>query len=118
MESTKKNLHRLITEKNERLSAYKRKNDHFVYESIHPADVENYEANGWEIHKVSKTRVRVKKLKSHDKLLEDQAWCLFYRMGYPEINDDQFKITFNRFDGSVGSKQIDVFAKDDETVMV
>lgn len=45
MESTKKNLHPLITEKNERLSTYKRKNDNFIYESIHPADVENYEAS-------------------------------------------------------------------------
>lgn len=39
-------------------------------------------------------------------------------MGYPELSGEQFKINFERQDGSFGSKQIDVFAKDDETVLV
>lgn len=39
-------------------------------------------------------------------------------MGYSELNDDQFKIKFKSHDGSNGEKQIDVFAKDDETVVI
>lgn len=118
MDSKNNSLNPLLTEKSERISSYKKRNDNFIYESIHPADFVNYESLGWVVHKESKKSVRVKKLKSHDTLLEDQTWCLFYRMGYPEINDQQFKITFKRHDGTIGSKQIDVFAKDDETVIV
>ena len=108
----------LLVEKSIRLASYKKRNDHYYYESIHPADLQEYESQEWEIHRESKTRVRMKRQKSHDRLLEDQTWCLFYRMGYPELNGEQFKITFERFDRSIGAKQIDVFAKDDETVLV
>lgn len=108
----------MLSSASERLSAYKIRRDDFIYESIHPADIEKYEATGWEIHKESKTRVRMKRRKSHDRLLEDQVWCLFYRMGYPDINGERFKIKYVRQDGTTCEKQIDVFAKDDETVVV
>ena len=111
-------LSSMLTAQSERMSAYKVRRDEFVYESIHPADIEKYEASGWSIHKESKTRVRIKRLKAHDRLLEDQVWCLFYRMGYPELNGARFKVKYTRQDGSSSEKQIDVFAKDDETVIV
>ena len=119
MESNNKNnLNSLITGKSDRLAAYKKRNDLYIVKNIHPADLADYETQGWEIQRILKTRVVIKKLKPHEKLLEDQTWCLFYRMGYPELNDDQFKIKFSRHDGSNGEKQIDVFAKDDETVII
>lgn len=108
----------MLSSASERLSAYKIRRDEFIYESIHPADIEKYEASGWEIHKESKTRVRMKSRKTHDRLLEDQVWCLFYRMGYPDINGERFKIKYVRQDGTTCEKQIDVFAKDDETVVI
>lgn len=108
----------MLTSAAERLSAYKIKRDDFIYESIHPADIEKYEATGWEIHKESKTRVRMKRRKTHDRLLEDQVWCLFYRMGYPDLNGTRFKIQYQRQDATTCEKQIDIFAKDDETVVV
>lgn len=111
-------LNPLIKEKLDRAAAYKKKNDLFALKSIHPADLPSYESQGWEVQRKLKTLVIIKKLKPHERLLEDQTWCLFYRMGYPELNDDQFKIKFKRYDGASGEKQIDVFAKDDETVIV
>ena len=65
-----------------------------------------------------KRAVRVKRPKGHERWLEDRVWCLFYSMGYPVLNADGFKITFEREDGSIGRKQVDVFAEDDETVVV
>lgn len=108
----------MLTSPSERLSAFKIRRDTFIYESIHPADIEKYEAEGWIVHKESKTRVRMKRLKTHDRLLEDQVWCLFYRMGYPELNGARFKVKYTRQDLTAAEKQIDVFAKDDETVIV
>ncbi len=45
-------------------------------------------------------------------------WCLLFKMGYTALNGSNFKISFLRHDGSKGSKQIDVFAADEETVFV
>jgi DGQHR domain-containing protein len=111
-------LNPLLTSKSEKLAAYKKRRDLFIYESISPSDTEKYEAAGWILHKESKTRVRMKRLKQHKQSLDDQVWCLFYRMGYPDLNDDGFKIRYAQVDGSIGEKKIDVFAKDDETVVV
>lgn len=108
----------LLTEKAERISAFKKRGDSFIHESFHPADLQSREGEGWELERESKTRVRMKRKKAHDRELEDQSWCLFYRMGYPEVNGDNFKISYTRVDGSIGSKQVDVFAKDNETVVI
>jgi len=90
----------------------------FITEGINPADVPKYESDGWTVQKESSRKVRMKKQKNHDTLLEDQAWCLFYRMGYQEIGGKKFKIRYARQDGTLSEKQIDVFAKDDETVII
>jgi DGQHR domain-containing protein len=108
----------LLITKPERLAAYTKRRDQYLYESISPADTEKYETTGWVLHKESKTRVRMKRLKLHSQSLVDQVWCLFYRMGYPELNGEEFKIGYTNIDGSTGEKKIDVFAKDDETVVI
>ena len=108
----------LLLTKSEKLAAYKQRKDQYLYESTLPSNTEKYETAGWILHKESKTRVRMKCLKQHNQSLLDQAWCLFYRMGYPELNGEDFKIRHLQSDGSVGEKKIDVFAKDDETVVI
>lgn len=97
---------------------YKRRHDAFEHRSCHPAEQQKWLQDRWVVHREGKSKVQLKRLKPHDTMLEDQAWCLFYRMGYPELNARRFKIKYQRRDGSSGEKQIDVFAKDDETVVV
>lgn len=115
---SKARLSSILSEKSERVAAFKKRRDIYYYESVHPADLHKYQSEGWEIQRESKTRIRMRRLKPHDRLLEDQTWCLFYRMGYPELNDRQFKIQYERVDGSSGTKQIDVLARDTETVVI
>lgn len=111
-------LYPLITAKAFRQKEYTRRKDAFVFQSVHSADVPTLEADGWTVHREGTRKVRIKKPKPCDILLEDQTWCLFYRMGYPEVNGQKFKIRFTRHDGSEGEKQVDVFAKDDDTVTI
>jgi len=85
--------------------------DQYVYQSIHPADQQKYEDDGWEVYKGGNQKVRMKRLKSHNVFLEDQVWCLFYRMGYPELGGNNFMIRYKRHDGTIGEKKIDVFRK-------
>jgi DGQHR domain-containing protein len=95
----------------------KRKNAN-DFQSVHPADVPAEEMKGWIVQRPGKRTTRLKRQKSHDKWLEDRVWCLLYAMGYPVLNGEHFKISFARADGSVGRKQVDVYAEDEETVFV
>ncbi len=111
-------LHPLLIAKPARQKEFTRRKDAFVVQGVHPADVPKYEADGWIVQREGSRKVRIKKPKGHDAMLEDQAWCLFYRMGYPELSGLDFKIWYLRQDGTEGKKQVDAFAKDDETVIV
>lgn len=91
----------------------------FVTKSIHVADLEEEKAKGWELsRKPGKRKALVQKSKPVSRMLEDRFWSLCRSMGYPAMNGEAFKIKYLRESGSVGSKQIDVFAKDSETVIV
>lgn len=108
----------LISEDKLLRSAARRRKSRFESKTAHHADVENEQQAGWEIQKVNKASTRLKRPKSHDRYLEDRVWSLFYSMGYPVLNGDNFNIRFEREDGSGGRKQIDVYAEDNETVLV
>src|SRR3978361_2299530 len=74
------------------------------------------EADGWVLLKQNKRSVRVFKQKPVDRQLEDDIWCLLYRMGFKELNTTrQFAIQSGE---GTEPRQLDVFAKDDETVFI
>ena len=62
----------------------------------------------------------MRKAKTHDERLENRVWCVLYQLGYPVLNSGRkFEIQIAKSnDGTVVNKQVDVFAKDDETVIV
>jgi DNA sulfur modification protein DndB len=97
----------LIEEMNARRTAYRRRRDENDYVKVHPADEQKYAEDGWTSHKTTQTHLWLKRKKSFDRLLEDQVWCLFYKMGYPVLNGPRFRIQYKRNDGSLGTKQID-----------
>jgi DNA sulfur modification protein DndB len=99
-------------------SEFRLRRDELEYKTIHSSQDEEYYAKGWELHLAGTSRVRVKRTKPHDVRLEDRVWSLLFRMGYPELGGRNCKIKFKRVDGSQDEKQIDVFAKDDETVLI
>jgi DNA sulfur modification protein DndB len=99
--------------------AAKRKRGHDVV-SVAESDVAARLADGWEqVKKLKGQKVRLQRTIPIDRQLENRLWMLFYLMGYPEIGGGQdFKIHFTRQNDQAGNKQIDVFAKDSETVIV
>lgn len=73
------------------------------------------EADGWTLAKRNKRSLRLERAKPIDRQLEDDVWTLLYRMGFKALNPDRnFHIVAK--DGS--RRQLDVFAKDGETVFV
>jgi DNA sulfur modification protein DndB len=89
-----------------------------ISKTFHRADEDEAVANGWKVTTRRKRTVVCQKPKPVSQYLEDRFWCLCQDMGYPVLNGAAFKISFERSDGTTGSKQIDVFAKDGETVIV
>lgn len=79
---------------------------------------EKQEQKGWSVLRENKTNVRMRIPKSIDEILENRFWNVLYRFGYDELNIGRsFQIKLNTKDKAL-TKQIDVFAKDDETVIV
>lgn len=66
----------------------------------------------------NKTTYRMRRSKRFDEVLENRFWNILYRFGYAELNAGRrFRVVVGK--GSEATeKQIDVFAKDDETVVV
>jgi len=108
----------ILSDVRELSSAYRTRKRTFDSKSVHPADVEEESNRGWEVQRVGIRSARIKRPKTHNRWLEDRLWCLFYSMGYRTLNGENFKISFHRADGSTGRKQVDVYAEDDETVIV
>src|SRR6266478_2770232 len=74
------------------------------------------EADGWQVLRLNKRSIRLKKEKPKDRQLEDDTWCLLYRMGFQELNINRnFSI---RVDEKTQPRQLDVFARDGETVFI
>ena len=78
------------------------------------------ESEGWYFFKDTKNpeKVKVHKDKSIHEVFENRLWVLFASMGFYILNRDQtFTINYS-LKGQNLDKQIDVFAVDDETVLV
>lgn len=71
---------------------------------------------GWEVLRENISSIKLKKAKPHDELLEDRVWCFLAEMGFKEMSEDRnFSIPEH---DDLPPRQIDVFAKDDETVVI
>lgn len=82
--------------------------------------LEDEENEGWKFLKDTKNpdKIKVFKDKPSDEQFENRLWVLFAQMGFTQLNRDRhFNITYTS-EGASHSKQIDVFAVDDETVLV
>lgn len=91
----------------------------FKEESVPKAMLDEYIADGWEIDRELKLKVKLRRPFSHDERLENKVWHLAYLLGYPEISEGRnFQVLIKRKGAEPYYKQIDVLAKDDETVIV
>lgn len=82
--------------------------------------LEELEGEGWEYVKdyADPKFIKVRKEKPYDEQFEDKIWLLLYKMGFDYLNSDRnFKMTYD-YQNSNFTQQIDVFAADDETVLI
>jgi DNA sulfur modification protein DndB len=75
-------------------------------------------SQGWQVKAVLKTKTRIFLPKPTDIAFEDKVWSLFALMGFKLMNADRsFHLPYDKKNPDL-TQQIDVFAKDDETVVV
>jgi MT-A70 len=109
----------LVCTDGEKHAEYKRRRDESIYMKVLPGGESPYLADGWKTSKKLKRFVRLSKAKSLDRQFEDRVWRFFYKMGYQDLNKGHdFTIRYKAADGTFREKQIDIFAKDSETVIV
>lgn len=98
---------------------FRRRNSIWELKSIQPAEEDLHLQEGWSVHRRLKATIKVQKERPLDERLENKWWVLLYKMGYQEMNAGRhFRVLMKRRNGVEGKKQIDVFARDDETVIV
>jgi hypothetical protein len=91
----------------------------FDEKSVAGDAIQDHEAKGWQIDRKLKRVTKVKREKEIDERLENRFWMLLVKLGYPEISDGRnFTVLIERKGAEPLRKQVDVFAKDDETVIV
>lgn len=118
-EQPKAILHPLVTTEGEKHAEFRRRRDDRIFTKVPAGGEPPLLEEGWQPFKRLKKFVRLAKDKSVDRKFEDKVWQLFYRMGYDDINKGQsFTITYKASDKSNREKQVDIFAKDEETVIV
>ncbi len=75
-------------------------------------------SQGWELVAELKTKTKLIKKKPHDIAFEDKVWSLFALLGFKLLNKDRhLHIPYDKKDHNL-TQQIDVFAKDDESVLI
>ena len=96
---------------------YRKRNQQYIFESIHPKLLQEYEKDGWEKQKQGSTKVRVRKKKPADEIFEDQIWRILANMGFTHMNSGrQFKLPYS--DDNKLTQQVDVIAIDQETILI
>ncbi|QHQ34428.1 DGQHR domain-containing protein [Algicella marina] len=78
--------------------------------------VEVEQKDGWRVIRKNAKSTRMAKPKPADEQLEDEAWSILAQMGFKEMSKGR-NFTIAVEDG-LEPRQIDVFAKDDETVII
>jgi DNA sulfur modification protein DndB len=80
----------------------------------------DFEEEGWVKYRSYKDPkfIGIKKNKKFDELFEDKIWLILYNMGFTHMNlDRNFEMSYDPQNEAI-TQQIDVFAADDETVLV
>lgn len=104
----------------ELVSAKNKRKNIYIEDKQRKVALGELEEEGWEYVKdySDPKFVKVRREKPYDEQFEDRVWLLFYQMGFLHMNKDRnFKMTYD-FQNPDFTQQIDVFAADEETVLI
>jgi len=99
------------------ISSLKRqRTQQYFFDTINPLLLPEKEKEGWVFDKKFKKSIKIKKQKSADLMFEEKVWVLFADLGFKYLNRDR-RLEIPYSSNQNLTKQIDVFAADDETAI-
>jgi DGQHR domain-containing protein len=102
-----------------RLAEHRVRKPRYDYRTFRRDEAEYAASDGWEFVRENLNSVRYQKIKVHDEQLENEFWCLLYNLGYTNLNIGRnFQIEITSSGRTTVTKQVDVFAFDDETIVI
>lgn len=108
----------IASEAANRQAEFRKRNKSYEEKTVTPGAVNDFEPLGWTIHAPTKNGIKLRKARGADEQLENRFWCCLYRLGYSELSVGRsFKIVVSNGTQKI-SKQIDVYARDEETIVV
>ena len=99
----------------ELLGLARSKKQDYIFKTVNPKLLTEYEADSWIVDKNNGNSVRIKKKKPHSDLLEDRVWYLLYKMGFKLLScEGGASLILNPKEDNKTKTQIDVVGIDDE----
>lgn len=99
------------------LKKYKAKKTQYYIRSISLNELEDYQNEGWEEVSTSKYKAKIQKEKPVGVKFEDDIWCMFYNLGFRNLNYDE-KLVIQWGEKPTDKHQLDVVAVGDEAIFV
>ena len=96
---------------------FKAKKSLYYTRSILHNELEDYLNEGWEEVSSSKLKVKIQKQKPAGVRFEDDIWCMFYNLGFRNLNYDE-NLVIQWGDNPGDKHQLDVVAVGDEAIFV
>lgn len=109
-----------VVSNKELVSAKNKRKNMYIEDKQRKVALQELEEEGWEyVNDYADPKfVKVRKEKPYDEQFEDKVWLLFYQMGFTYLNKDRnFKMEYD-FKNPNFTQQIDVFAADEETIVI
>lgn len=113
------NWDNIVEDKDLTKAAKLRKNPYHEQKSYSSAKAD-MEIDGWEAISVyaNDRFTKYRKQKPFDEVFEDSVWMMFYNMGFYAMNKDRLFRMVNDPHNPALTKQIDIFAVEDETIFI
>jgi DNA sulfur modification protein DndB len=94
---------------------FKAKNTEFDTISRPHNEVEDYERMGYSVVRSSARKTTLSRKKDHGVQFEDDVWCMFYKLGFRNLNGDE-KLVIQWGPNKEDTQQLDVVAVGDDAI--
>lgn len=110
-------LNHMTDDQSTLIKKFKARKTPYYTRSIGINELDDYIAEGWEEVSTSKHKAKIQKLKPEGVKLEDDIWCMFYNLGFRNLNYDE-DLSVQWGDNPEDRHQLDVVAVGDEAIFI
>jgi len=111
-------LGEMVTDFGAKRAEYARRSKAYEEISVPRVQWVSKETEGWYVQRETKNGLRLRRGRPIEEITENRFWNILYRFGYDQLNKGRrFPIQIGKGQSTV-DKHVDIFAKDDETIVI